>query len=850
MKKDIRTHPTHMNLSKSTCTWLATLLALIIPYSSPAPLVYRSGEGWVYEKPTADQRVGELGDPNRIVFEGAAQFTPEALRLGLKMTPGFWELSHPLAPLGEYLAALERKLRLGYQHNGFPEACVTVKADDQAGHIRVTIDEGPRFMCDAVKVTGGKKLPIARIIERLTIAPVHNETASESVESMFGGASSTMRPMTDADAEALARSASLWTSNQPAHFSEVALSQLSAVVTNVLQAHGFFAPKVSLRVERHDRTKTATLLVEIPDAGPRVVVDQVEIVGLKRNTREAVLKYIGVKPGAVLTTDLMSAIENRLWQSARFLTQRASLGKMDPAGRTALRIEVVEYDELPPLGEKLSRTEQAMLKMREWFLKFTKRKEDLVVTINAPARSLTWQGIISPRQGLAVLQLDTSPQTNSLGYALLMRPQALGFFAPDHQRKLIRTGSEIQVTASLGIDAKPAKEDESPFNIFIGAGFKNLPEAEPGKPPPPPFRMDLNFAPVAFAHSAHLSNSVAVWKGSLLICSNATDRIQVNARTGQLLEFTMQAVGSNDFRIAMSFERGAFDRATQRIERETAQHPNAYNTNAPLSSAVAFAMAELAQSKALASLFTNVPVEKLARLSGVLQKLKPEDILSPLNQLASGDIAAATNAEAFLIPESLETPRDTMNAMIALGGNWLIENSGRLFAASSWPWTLAREAGCVVQGNTRYTDQVLQGVFESDQTGPLGFLSAAKLLMLVNPKSAKVFAQQGLLHLSASDFRQDCRLLLQGDGLVSQCCVNLVKAMQQLDKDEIDALAATLSGTQGEFLKDCWTAVREAGGKPLPETLGPALDAYWQKELRAQVRSALLAIVKAEVRSE
>jgi len=46
---------------------IATLLAVIIPHPSPAPLINRPDEGWVYQKPTGEQRVGELGDPNRLV---------------------------------------------------------------------------------------------------------------------------------------------------------------------------------------------------------------------------------------------------------------------------------------------------------------------------------------------------------------------------------------------------------------------------------------------------------------------------------------------------------------------------------------------------------------------------------------------------------------------------------------------------------------------------------------------------------------------------------------------------------------------------------------------------------------
>ena len=67
-------------------------------------------------------RVGEFYDLQRFVFEGAKTFPAEALRQALKGTRDFFEISHPLAPQEAYLEAIERKLLLGYQHHGFPEA--------------------------------------------------------------------------------------------------------------------------------------------------------------------------------------------------------------------------------------------------------------------------------------------------------------------------------------------------------------------------------------------------------------------------------------------------------------------------------------------------------------------------------------------------------------------------------------------------------------------------------------------------------------------------------------------------------------------------------------------------------
>ncbi len=51
-------------------------------------------------------RVGELGDWHRLSFSGAKTLSAAALRLGLKNTADFAEVSHPLAPRTEYVRAI------------------------------------------------------------------------------------------------------------------------------------------------------------------------------------------------------------------------------------------------------------------------------------------------------------------------------------------------------------------------------------------------------------------------------------------------------------------------------------------------------------------------------------------------------------------------------------------------------------------------------------------------------------------------------------------------------------------------------------------------------------------------
>ena len=122
--------------------------------------------------------------------------------------------------------------------------------------------------------------------------------------------------------------------------------------------------------------------MEVLEEGPRAVIERIEVIGNKTNTAEAVLRYLDLKPGMELTGQLVGAIEDRLWRAARFLNYKVTLGSPDAAGRVALRIELAEYDEAPPLAQAFSPTEEAMLKLREWLSKLDESGEDMIVNLS------------------------------------------------------------------------------------------------------------------------------------------------------------------------------------------------------------------------------------------------------------------------------------------------------------------------------------------------------------------------------------------------------------------------------------------------------------------------------------
>jgi hypothetical protein len=134
---------------------------------------------------------------------------------------------------------------------------------------------------------------------------------------------------------------------------------------------------------------------------------------------------------------------------------------------------------------------------------------------------------------------------------------------------------------------------------------------------------------------------------------------------------------------------------------------------------------------------------------------------------------------------------------------WLLRHSDELSDARSWPWTLLREASFAVQRKGSYTEQALAEIYESSETGPLGYLTAAALLGRTQPPLARKFAARGLERLSEADFRRDCRLFLTGDSIISQCCQRLIASLGELNDYQLATLGKQQSPAYREFLRDC-----------------------------------------------
>jgi TPR repeat protein len=327
----------------------------------------------------------------------------------------------------------------------------------------------------------------------------------------------------------------------------------------------------------------------------------------------------------------------------------------------------------------------------------------------------------------------------------------------------------------------------------------------------------------------------------MLIRSNASMLLKLNAHTGRIIEFR-SANEIGDATAQLHFEPGAFARAFDHIAVVTAGLPDLADTNPPLSSTLAFLAEEVWSSKYLRGFSrANLSSATAARLPALPRQFRLADILAPLDRLVADTNGLAGKQEDFWIPNDEGSSQATQSDTLAVITGWILGHTDEFFAVRSWPWTLLREACLTVQGNARYTDEALTGIYESKETGPLGYLAITEVLSHFQALLARKFAARGLERLSAADFRRDCRLFLEGSSISSQCCQRLAASLRALDEEQVAALAKLQSPACGEFIRESARRLRAVENQPVLEALAPALDAYWEQELKEQAANVFKA---------
>jgi tetratricopeptide (TPR) repeat protein len=752
--------------------------------------------------------VGELGDPERLVFEGVETFTADQIKDGLIMDSDFLLAAHHRGQLSEYLKAVQEKVQLGYKNNGFPDAQVAVNLDKNAKKIIVKIVEGPRYHRGDVKIIGTRHIPVKKIIERLTYVPSLLEKTRLARLGLQGGASDIL-PET------------IWEKGSPASFTEIELKSLRERVKKVLSEFGYFSTKFEVSVLPEQGKSTALLQIKIQNEGPNARIGEIIITGNKRNSREDILKYLNLKVGMKFSQKHIDQINDLLWNSARFLDYKVTTDSNSP--KLILKIYAPELEQAPLLSEDFSPAEKTMLKLRKYIISSVNRNDDFVIQVNGP-NDIQLKFIISPNKGTIVTYRSESTSPEMLYGALVASLDRIGLYSPYQHKKLIFPKPPRNIIIQFSILPNPNPTDGKFLTLFGGAFATDESSNR--------VCTNINLAPSYFVYVTHKSDKCAV-VGNIMTISDGNSCVKVDTDSGKLLEMTQK--GEKGV-FALTIENGAFDQTIAKLNESTAELANCFDSQRPTTSTVGYLLEEPTLQKLFRKNYIEeVSPEKFARSMKVL------NILVNKNIMGSVDEKVIAEFKNFTDPNKFSLPMDNTDKLVGMVFSIIFNASDEIFPKMSWPWTVAHESIFVAGNKGKYTMEELQRIYESEDTGPIGFWAAAKLLTYVNPQLAPSFADKGIEKLSVGDFRKDYQLLFQSP-MLNEVVRNTVAAIRDLRDDEVEALTDIMSPQTAILVRGYIQIARENKSKPANEILSMALDEYWEKELKKRVQKGFAAV--------
>jgi ankyrin repeat protein len=787
-------------------------------------------------------KVGEAGDPDRIVFEGLRTFAAEQIQHALAIKPSYLIAAHPQANMRAFLDELKAMVESGYQSSGFPDAKAEVSYDAQAFKVRVNVTEGPRFKAGKIRVMGAKSIAGDELVRWFT-TPANTPKSVEALKT--SSASKEVKDPNSGETWSVAASASLtlnkrpgelntpgkasrpddpmWVTGDPANFSMAWAKQAVAQVEACVAEQGFFFPKATVEIQRDPATGIADLLITIKNEGPPGVVGEINVTGTQRDTPGDLIRFLNLREGMKITAGRLAAARQELRDCGRFWDFEIApeyVGVDAPASRRVkLNIEVKEQKGVPRLDESLPPVQQALLRLCEWIEQFPERDEDIQVTVsNRTGFPFAVEFVLSPKHGLLLSTGDRGGSPVSAGFLLSETMVQLCAWASGNKLEAPREGG-----GSFFLHLLPNRSGGSNhFTFSVGAGLRGQKDsAQPGGKPVLDF--DVQLARAAFLDLSTRFGSNCFISGSMLMVTHDAFTLRAETATGRLIEIRGH---TEEFAYDFRFGVHVWDQGSHEFARRSAQLTNNYAPGRGLSSLVAFVATEVARWR-----FSDGSTS--GALAAMRKLLNPE-ILSPLDRFLGRN-----ETNTFFVPLDEVDQAIAQNSVAAFFSGFAFESSRELFPKYSWPWTIARETAFVMMSQGRYTDVELDRLYNSEDTGPIGCLLIARLLATAGSPMAKSFALQGLMRLGTQDFLRDCGLFLRGESGLSRSLAGMAEALRTLPENELAALVAVLPEAGANMVRESAAALREKPDAPPATVLSPIIGKYWEGTLQAKVRQAL-----------
>lgn len=355
--------------------------------------------------------------------------------------------------------------------------------------------------------------------------------------------------------------------------------------------------------------KTAQLVVNILDEGPRARIGDIYVSGNKISSREEIVNYLKLRPGDCYDRPALCEVKQRLLDSGRFFDASIKpLGTSDSP--RILSIEVKELENAPPLGKPLLPEEEILLKFGKWFGDIDRWQGDMLIETQGSLGTSTI--VVSPHRGiLATAKLKGLKRSGTQpDYAFAMTKDEIGIFSARGRKVVVALlQSNSKLVANLGLAVCQEEEQDKKVDgakrrraarqtapkelAAFGLGVKSLDAGEAA----PPFALSMKVLPAANLNDAHRPNTTYVIRNGLLTMTSGDDYDAViDASSGRLVQFTVydaadepsdKAAGkkaSDDnakkaetMICRISFEAGAFERRLKEVHEMARRYPDDYD---------------------------------------------------------------------------------------------------------------------------------------------------------------------------------------------------------------------------------------------------------------------------------
>jgi hypothetical protein len=801
----------------------------------------------------AEERVGDWGEPSRIVVEGVKSFSADSIRSALMANFDVLEAGHPRAPLEEYPKLLAEKTKNGYLKAGFPDAKVEARIDEKKKQIILTVDEGQQFRCGEITLSGTTYFDPVQVRTWLLSKQPPAGAVLAAVSQVQQGE---VAQWINENGEEVELQSPAWQVGEPVRFDEQGRKSLEENVRRTLAELGCRWAKVEIVTPQNPVDHVAPLQINIADAGPPAVVGKISVIGNQRDSDEDVINYLGIKPGTMLTESERTRLWYLLWMSGRYLEQDIDLIAPDqPSSSVELQITVAEYDQASPISQPLSAAEEALMKCRQWILDNEKRRDDWVCRFTGPYPGCV---VVSPKQGLLCHGAPSGDPPGAAAdcdqglpeFLLKATPNEVLYADAAATKKLMLPhceGLRLYCKLDFLVDAS---DPEHPRRFTFATGFSSSDDSTASG-----ISLRTTISPTHMISLAHLPDSeVKIEDGLLTVNSNGLEELRVDVRTGRLVKVcTPSGDDSPAPASEITLEQGAFERELAAAEAQLATQAkdSAFNPARPLGSIVEFLAGDPLITRACHLLAKDVEQEKT--IDGVRVALRDAIAASLLSPIDGALVAWRTKpsddegqkGDEFSVPNEFEALQgwDALSMFLI---QQTITRSDDVFPRNSWPWTLVRDLALWETGRSKYCQGDVNELWASKDFGPLGYLSLATIFsMSDNPARSdtlRSIGEYGLTKFFVEDFEREVRPLLDQSKLAGKCVCHLARVLREMDEDDATALGSLFLGDRGNLLGNvaCW--LKSLRDEPMEKVLPEVLNEAWSAGLRSIVEQRLRAI--------